>query len=168
MKIEPRLTTQNRILVMGFKITTSTIDEKNHKDIPFFWQEYLNNGNKELLHNSSNIAKHGEYGICCNFKNDAFDYFLGVQVNDKSLQTFEYFTIPAGKFLVFTTVPVRKENFSSEIQNTWKYIYGEYLPNSKYKFDMTNVDYEYYDQKCMNDELSMDIYIPVVEKQICE
>lgn len=64
--------------------------------------------------------------------------------------------IPAGRYAIV------KVNSEHELgQNTWKYIYGTWLPNSNYErregydFEVTDV------MKSSPDKMNMSIYIPI-------
>lgn len=103
------------------------------------------------------------YGISTNFQEDGqFSFIVGEEVETFEQQLEEGFIqleIPEGKYAEFTL------NSTAEgIQNTRRYIYGIWLPNSNYQRD-TGPDFEITDvmQSIYPHEMKMKIYIPIKE-----
>jgi AraC family transcriptional regulator len=167
--MEPKMVKKEAVKLAGFALKTRTTDGENNKEIPKFWQEYLTEGRMKKLHGESFLKSHAEYGACFpqNPENGEFVYVIGVEVKDGHDVSKDYHicTIPEALYAVFSSPPADKTNFSSSIQGTWKYIYSEWFPNSGYEFDGGKVDFELYDERCMDEtENVCDIYIPVVKK----
>ena len=168
--MKPKIVKKEAVKLAGFVIKTTTKDGKNAKAIPMFWQEYLNDGRCEKLHKELFVKSHAEYGACFpeNSENGDMKYVIGVEVKEGITIPEEYHicTLPEAEYAVFSTPPANEANFVSSIQDTWSYIYAEWLPNSEYEFDTSSIDFELYDERCMNETGKViDIYIPVLKKQ---
>jgi AraC family transcriptional regulator len=130
----------------------------------------MTDGRMEKLHGESFVKSHAEYGVCFleNPENGEFMYVIGVEVKEGHDISDDYrvCTVPEALYAVFTTPPADESNFVPAIQGTWDYIYSEWFPNSGYEFDRNGVDFELYDERCMDKTGKViDIYIPVVKKQ---
>ena len=153
-----------------FVLNTGENGGKNLKEIPDFWQAYLTDGRMEKLHGELFLAGHAEYGVCLpeNPEDGEFEYVIGVEVKDGHSIPGDYHacTIPGALYAVFPTPPADASNFPPTILGTWKYIFSEWFPNSGYEFDDNGLEFEFYDEHCMNEIGNVcDIYIPVVERQ---
>ena len=167
--MEPKMVKREAFKIAGFAIKTTTKDEANKKEIPEFWQEYLADGRCDKLHGESFIKNHAEYGACIpiNTETGEMEYVIGVEVKEGFVipEKYHVCTLPEALYAVFTTAPADKDNFVSSIHGTWSCIYSEWFPNSGYEFDGNGVDFELYDERCMNDTGKViDIYVPVVKK----
>lgn len=126
-------------------------------EIPAFWKYYFDKG----LHN----VACGALGICEEEMNYASRWRYGIGDFRENVQKvpeeFEVLQIPSYTWAIFTC----KGPMPETIQNMWKRVYSEWLPQSKYELLM-DYDLEYYtegDTKS-NDYVS-EIWIPVKEKQ---
>ncbi|WP_141431084.1 AraC family transcriptional regulator [Bacillus sp. 03113] len=164
-RMEPKLFTKPAFYIIGYELKTKNEDGQNNKDIPQFWQQYLQN---KLGSNIPNpIHENVELGICTNFSLETgeFDYVIGMEVR-KGAQAPEgmvYKSFPEQEYAVFTTPKTSEESFSfsSSIQSTWNYIFTEWFPQSGYEHNGL-VEFELYDERCYGSEnKEMDIYIPV-------
>jgi AraC family transcriptional regulator len=69
--------------------------------------------------------------------------------------------IPAATYAVFTA----RGPCTKAIQDTTRYIYSTWLPESGYEHAMT-ADLEVYDERCKDDDTSeVDICIPIVKSE---
>ncbi|MEH6979958.1 GyrI-like domain-containing protein, partial [Bacillus pseudomycoides] len=102
------------------------------------------------------------YGIACNFHDDGnFSFIIGEEVQGSAAELdngFVNFEIPEGKYAEF------KINGSADlVQNTRRYIYGTWLPNSNYErregpdFEITDVL-----QSIYPNQMKVIIYIPIL------
>jgi len=167
--MEPKMVKKEAVKIAGFTIKTKTKDGENLKEIPKFWRDYAFNGRQKKIHKESFLKSHDEYGACFpeNPENGEFEYVIGLEVKDDQDIPGEYnvFTIPEALYAVFSTPPSDEENFSKEIQRTWKYIFSEWFPNSGYEFDCGKVDYELYTEQAMSESGKVcEICIPVVKR----
>jgi len=77
---------------------------------------------------------------------------IGVTDTNEIPEGMEAWTIPAGKYLVFT-----HKGLVSEIGKVWSYIYCEYKGN----FNRKGMAFEYYDKDCKPDSVDSIAYIYV-------
>lgn len=166
--MEPKLVTKPTFHIIGYELKTRNKDGQNNKDIPEFWQQYMQ---KKLGSNIPNpINKNQELGICTNFDPETgeFVYVIGMEVK-KGTQASEemvYMSFPELEYAVFTTPMSDEKSFRSSIQSTWNYIFTEWFPQSGFEHDGT-VEFELYDERCYGAEnKEMDIYIPVKKQTI--
>lgn len=150
--------------ITGYEYKTTLQDEQYYQEIPGF---YLDFGQRQYYAQLSHkAAPNMAYGISTNFQdNGQFSFVVGEEVH-----TFEEYLasgfinleIPAGQYAVFTL------NGTAEgIQNTRRYIYGVWLPNSNYERD-TYSDFEITDvmQSIYPHAMKMNIYIPIKEEHL--
>jgi len=119
----------------------------------------------EKLHGENFVKKHAEYGAC--FPEDPatgeFEYAIGVEVFGDDVPS-EYYTntLPSATYAVFSTPPSNADEFSANIQATWRFIFNEWFQNSGYEFADGAVDFELYGHRCMGEtDKVCEIYIPV-------
>lgn len=147
--------------ITGYEYKTSLQDEQYYAEIPGF---YLDFGQQQYYERISHkVAPNMAYGISTNFQEDGrFSFIIGeeVEIFEEQLEKgFTHLEIPAGKYAEFTL------NGTAEgIQNTRRFIYGVWLPNSNYERD-TGPDFEITDvmQSIYPQEMKMKIYIPIKE-----
>lgn len=168
--MEPKFVTLPAIKIAGYAIKTTSNGNENSTDIPKFWGAYMSDGRMEKLHKESFIKKHAEYGVCFLMDPDTgeFDYAIGVEVSEEDNIPDEYYinTLPAATYAIFTTPPSNAEEFSAKIQGTWQFIFNEWFQKSGYEYAEGAVDFELYDERCMNETGKVcDIYIPVKKKE---
>lgn len=165
--VEPKLATKPAFHIIGYELKTRNQEGQNNKDIPEFWQQYMQ---KELGSKIPHpINKNQELGICTNFNPETgeFVYVIGMEV-EKGTQAPDgmvYMSFPELEYAVFTTPKSDEISFSSSIQSTWNYIFTEWFPQSGLEHDGT-VEFELYDERCYGAEnKEMDIYIPVKKQK---
>lgn len=130
-------------------------DEESIIGIPAFWSEYFSHGLQYKVC--------GAMGICSTLKNDssAWQYGIGAEKLPEYVkeipEDFEIIQIPAYTWAIFRCVGP----MPLTIQNMWKRIYGEWLPQSGYEL-IQEYDIEFYTE---GDNSSADyvseIWIPV-------
>jgi len=131
-------------------------DETSQVEIPRFWSEYYETGldNKVC----------GMMGICAQVKEDKKTWEYGIGCEEKYSKEipegFQVLEIPSYTWAIFTCVgPMPKS-----IQNMWKKIYSEWLPQSDYEL-ISDYDIEYYtDGDNSKEDYVSEIWIPVKEK----
>ncbi len=152
--------------ILGYSLTTRSDNGQNNREIPAFWQRYMQEElGKTLMDQAVSTA---EYGICTDHNLDTgdFAYVIGVECKPdaKPPEGAAVRSFPEQTYAVFTTPRVPAEQFTASIQETWNSIYSEWLPHSGYELAQA-ADFEYYDERCWrdrNEQLEMDIYVPVV------
>ncbi|MHC0038796.1 AraC family transcriptional regulator [Pseudoneobacillus sp. C159] len=167
-KMEPKLVIKPAFHIMGYGLKTKNEDGQNNRDIPEFWQQFLNN---KLGCNIPNpIHENVEFGICTDFNPETgeFVYLIGKEVNEGTEvpEGMMYKSFPELEYAVFTTPKSNDDSFTSSIQSTWNYIFTEWFPQSGYEHSGV-VEFELYDERCHGSEnKEMDIYIPIKKQTI--
>ena len=156
---KPEMIYLQKKLIIGFEYHTTLRDEKYFIDIPEFYINFKNNLYYEQIPHK--LAPNFAYGISTNFHDDGqFSFIIGEEVtsNTESLDNgLVQFEVPEEKYAVFTM-----NGAAEAIQNTRRYIYGVWLPNSNYKrnegpdFEITDVINSVYP-----DDMNIKIYIPI-------
>jgi AraC family transcriptional regulator len=115
---------------------------------------------------------HCEVAICFDIdeEHNCFTYMLGVGVDEADSDVKQrpgtyVQKMQGGSYAVFTTPEVPWEQYAQSIKDMWKQILDEWLPESKYEYDDTRIDYEYYDERDHGGTKTMDIYIPIRERK---
>lgn len=163
--MQPQIVELPKMHVIGFSITTSTEGGRNRKEIPEFWQQYMNNGWAEQI--PGKVNPNVELGVCTAMEKDgSFRYIIGSVVEEAQTvpEGLTGYTIPSTTYAVFTTPPVDVvEKFSPSIHKTWDVIFSEWFPASGYEHAEAP-EIEWYDERChTNTGKQMDIYIPVTK-----
>lgn len=149
-----RIITKSSFQVLAMTRTFKT--EQSFCDLPKFWTEYFSKGHEKIVE--------GAMGICRqeNLDSEDFKYSIGCEYSqgDHIPENFEIITIPASTWAVFKCIgPMPKT-----IQDTWKRIYSEWLPQAEYD-RIQEYDLERYTE---GDNQSVDyiseIWIPVKKK----
>ncbi|WP_100334187.1 AraC family transcriptional regulator [Bacillus alkalisoli] len=163
--MELKFVTKPAFHIIGYELKTKTEDGQNNKDIPVFWQHYIQNDLGSKI--PGPIKKYEELGICSDFCSETgeFVYVIGKEVANgaEAPEGMSYRSYPEQEYAVFTTPKATDETFSSAIQSTWQHIFAEWFPHSDYEYSGV-VDFELYDERCFGAEKVMDIYIPVKKK----
>ncbi len=130
--------------------------ETNQKEIPEFWTEYYRAGLQNKVC--------GMLGICIAAKNGSKDWEYGIgcerrHVNDVP-KDFQVIGIPAYTWAIFKCVGP----MPGAIQDGWKKIYSEWLPQSSYEM-ISDCDIEMYAEgNNQAKDYESEIWIPVKEK----
>jgi predicted transcriptional regulator YdeE len=142
--------------VMGTQTRITSADEKNPDTYTKIWDAFEQY--RTQLRPLS--IEQRSFGITfATDKKDAFDYLAGVSVHsdatppDKALVARK---VPAARYAVFKCT-------SQNMGKTYQYIYGEWLPGSRYKIDKNAHCFEQYaPREWMNRPVY--IYIPISPK----
>lgn len=166
--MEPKLVTKPAFYVIGYELKTKNEGGQNNKDIPEFWQQYMQNRLGSKIPNP--INENTELGICTDFNPETgeFVYVIGMEV-EKDTPAPEgtvYRSFPELEYAVFTTPKSNEESFTSSIQSTWNYVFTEWFPESGYEH-YGSMEFELYDKRCYGSEnKEIDIYIPVKKQTV--
>ncbi|TQR20481.1 AraC family transcriptional regulator [Psychrobacillus vulpis] len=159
--IKPEIILLNRIYTIGYKYETNINNEKYFEEIPGFYLDFGKNKYYERI--PKKTAPNMSYGISTEFHDDGhFSFVVGEEVQEFQSELengFVNLEIPEGKYAEF------KINGTTElVQNTRRYIYGTWLPNSNYDRRETP-DFEITDvmNSTFPNEMKMKIYIPIKE-----
>jgi len=152
-------TTPNQAKKEAMKVVAKTrlfSDETSQVEIPRFWSEYY----------ETDLANKvcGMMGICIQAKEDKMTWEYGIGCKEQFTKVipegFQVLEIPSYTWAIFTCVgPMPKS-----IQNMWKKIYSEWLPQSDYEL-ISDYDIEYYtDGDNTQEDYVSEIWIPVKQK----
>lgn len=158
---KPQIILLNKIHIIGYEYKTNLNNETYFTEIPGFYVDF---GSNEYYHRiPKKIAPNISYGISTNFHDDGyFSFIIGEEVqafNTELEKGFVQIKIPEGKYAEFNI-----NGTTDLIQNTRRYIYGTWLPNSNYErkdgpdFEVTDVL-----NSTFPNEIKMTIYIPIEE-----
>lgn len=156
---KPDIIHLEKTYIVGYEYKTNLRDEKYFNDIPAFYDDF--GRNEYYMRIPGRLAPAFPYGVSCKFQDDGrFSFVVGEAVRlpveglEDNLVDLE---VPEGKYAVF-----RVEGSVEMAQNTWRYIYGTWLPNSNYArreepdFEVTDVCNSAYP-----DRMLLKIYIPI-------
>ncbi len=143
----------------AFRVVTKTrrfTSEDSGKEIPQFWSDYFSNGMHQQVC--------GMMGICLPVATGCKDFEYGIGCEEKYVQQipegFIAVDIPSYTWAVFKCVGAMPD----AIQNMWKRIYSEWLPQSNYEL-LPGYDIEFYTEGDTNSKDYIgEIWIPVKEK----
>ncbi|KIL37621.1 AraC family transcriptional regulator [Cohnella kolymensis] len=171
IRMDYRIVTKPAFKLIGYELRTTSEEGQNNKEIPAFWQRYLEERKGERIPNAVHKDSVVELGLCTDFEMDTsrFSYIIGMEAEHfgnvpEDLVCREF---PEATYAVFTTPKARHEDFVSSIQSTWMTIFGEWFPHSGYEHS-GGPEFEWYDERCHQDKhelLQIDIYIPVKKKE---
>ena len=143
--------------IIGFKQRFSTENNSQMTEIPKMWDsvtEEMKNRITELSNND------GVVGLCADMYNNSFDYWIGCMSDKECPADLEQMTIPATTWAVFEVIGSMRP-LPNAMQDIWKRIYSEWLPNSGYEHAMLP-EIEYYSKgDMMSDDYKSEIWIPV-------
>lgn len=143
----------------AFRVIAKTkmfTNENSGTEIPEFWAEYFSKG----LHGK--VC--GMLGICAQVNDDNKDWQYGIGCEEKYVKDipegFEVLEIPAYTWAIFKCVGP----MPNAIQDMWKKVYSEWLPQADYEL-IQDYDIEfYYEGNTQSKEYISEIWIPVKEK----
>ncbi|MFZ5951493.1 MAG: AraC family transcriptional regulator [Candidatus Rifleibacteriota bacterium] len=157
-KMEPVIVEKPEFVVIGKQIAT-TPDGQNFKEIPMFWQRYMQEKTSQKIPNK--VTPWKEYGICADGDENSrcFIYMIGAEVSSTAEIPAGMVArrIPASTYAVFTS----KGPMPEAIQEVWKYIYGTWLPGQTRYIRTNTEDFELYDERCLKTVPEVDIYVPI-------
>ena len=143
----------------GFKVIAKIKifnEDNSTKGIPAYWDEYFSMGLGNKVP--------GAMGICAQeiIGSKEFKYGIGCAASwvKEIPEGFEVIEIPAHTWAIFTCIGAMPD----AIQNMWKRIYSEWLPQAAYEL-ISDYDIEFYtDGDTQSANYSSEIWIPVKEK----
>ncbi len=151
---------------------------KRSADVPAYWNTISMDYGKHLsrLYDAFTPAVHGEFGLCFDVDDATgeFTYLLGVRFDkdadsSKIEPDMRKVEMQGGLYAVFTTPKLPSEEYPKAIADTWVEILTRWLPESKYEYDETRLDFEAYDERdhawLHNNMVQMDICVPIRERR---
>jgi predicted transcriptional regulator YdeE len=164
-KAEPTIVTLSEPIKM-VGIATRTGMKTIFKDAARLGQEYKKIKDANLIRNKK--EPWGFVAVSKDFQGmESWEYLMGDVVTcldfvPEGLQSFE---IPPLTYAVFPIRPKSKFSWGITIGLTKKYIFRDWLPNSKYEADNSILgDFEYHDERSLGRNPEIDLYIAIQEK----
>ncbi len=149
-----------RMRFVGKKETVSCVGGQNFLRIPQIWQEVSETGSFEQIEALSNGNPTGVLGICTNFREEEFDYFIASSSDELCPEGMDELLVPEGLWVVFQCVGPMPQ----AIQDVWKRVYTEWFPNSGYEHT-GGAEMEWYsDGDGDAEDYISEIWIPIVKK----
>lgn len=143
--------------IIGFKKWFSTENDGQLKEIPKMWDSITEEMKKRITALSNND---GVVGLCADMYDGGFDYWIGCMSDQECPEDLEEITIPASSWAVFEVIGSMRP-LPNAMQDIWKRIYSEWLPNSMYEHAMLP-EIEYYSSgDMMADDYRSEIWIPL-------
>ena len=140
--------------IIGFKKWFSTENDSQLTEIPKMWDSVTEEMAKKITSLSNNA---GVVGLCADMYDGGFDYWIGCMSDKECPEDLEEITIPASSWAVFQIIGP----MPNAMQEIWKRIYSEWLPNSGYEHAMLP-EIEYYSSGDMTaEDYRSEIWIPV-------
>lgn len=152
-----KIVEKDEIRIIGFKKWVSKENHQQLKEIPKMWDDVSEETCNMITSLSNND---GVVGLCADMYDGGFDYWIGCMSDLECPQEFEEIYIPASTWAVFEVIgPMRP--LPNAMQDIWKRIYSEWLPNSGYKHAMIP-EIEYYSSgDGMAADYRSEIWIPI-------
>lgn len=138
--------------------------------IPALWKRIRVREQENKLYALARPREHGEYYISFPVGTGLFRLITGVKIdNPEEMDNRLYVDwVMPGLYGVFSPPPVfgDADRFAEAVQQTWRYIFDQWLPKSDYCLDERLLDYECYDERCHGaGPYSMDICVPLKIKE---
>ncbi|WP_411822389.1 effector binding domain-containing protein [Leptospira sp. 'Mane'] len=156
--IECKPMIRNQIAFIGKTFKTTMQKNQSMIDIPRIWESSFSENIFEKIPNRT--APNTVQGVYSNWDIDEnFDFLVGCEVKENTPlpSGFVRHITPAAKYMVFT-IP---GNTSEKLVHGWKYIYGTWMPNSKYERGFCD-DFDVFDARFQDpDHPVSDIYISI-------
>lgn len=154
-----KIVKKNEMRIIGFKKWFSTENDSQLTEIPKMWDS-VTDEMKDLITGLSN--NNGVVGLCADMYDGGFDYWIGCMSDKSCPENLEEMTIPASSWAVFEVIGSMRP-LPNPMQDIWKRIYSEWLPNSGYQHAMLP-EIEYYSAgDMMAEDYRSEIWIPIKE-----
>ena len=148
---------KEKMHIIGFKKWFSTENDGQLTEIPKMWDSITDEMRKKITALSNND---GVVGLCADMYDGGFDYWIGCMSDQECPEDLEEIVIPASSWAVFEVIGSMRP-IPNPMQDIWKRIYSEWLPNSGYEHAMLP-EIEYYSSGDMlADDYKSEIWIPV-------
>ncbi len=163
MEKEPKIITlQNPIKFVGLSIKTNV---KNiYKDAAKLGKEYTQFKKMHKITNLKEPWAFIAYSKDFNEETKSWEYIMGDVVSnfDSIPEGLSGYEISAASYAVFPIKAKFKFLWGIEIAKMKKYIFSDWLPNSKYK--SRGCDFEYHDERSTGKHPSIDLYVAIEER----
>ena len=154
-----KIVKKEEMRIIGFKKWFSTENDSQLTEIPKMWDSVTDELKQQITSLSNND---GVVGLCADMYNGGFDYWIGCMSDKACPENLEEMTIPASSWAVFEVIGSMRP-LPNPMQDIWKRIYSEWLPNSGYQHAMLP-EIEYYSAgDMMAEDYRSEIWIPIKE-----
>jgi len=154
-----RILKKDEMHIIGFKKWFSTENDSQLTEIPKMWDSVTDELREQITALSNND---GVVGLCADMYNGGFDYWIGCMSDKECPENLEEMTIPACSWAVFEVLGSMRP-LPNPMQDIWKRIYSEWLPNSGYQHAMIPEIENYSAGDMMADDYRSEIWIPIKE-----
>ena len=152
-----RILKKEELHIIGFKKWFSTENDSQLTEIPKMWDSVTDELRQQIVDLSNND---GVVGLCADMYDGGFDYWIGCMSDKACPDNLEEITIPASYWAVFEVIGSMRP-LPNPMQDIWKRIYSEWLPNSGYQHAMIP-EIEYYSSgDMMAEDYRSEIWIPI-------
>lgn len=153
-----RIEEKESFRLVGIKRGIGTENGQNFIQIPKLWEDVCKSGLCKEIIELSVDEKKDMFGVCANFREGEFDYYIAVRSTKMLPEGMEEIEIPAGTWVVFETKEV------AGIQDVFKRLYTEWFPTSGYQH-AGGAEIEYYPGEEMGKEKAKcEVWIPIVKR----
>lgn len=115
--------------VVGKQTRISMVDEKNFKQVPDFWNDYIEDSSYEWI-----SSKAGKLGVSKDFDKykDGFNYMIAIEeIKDPLPKEYIAATIPAATFAIFESLGPLPETSHALLRR----IFSQWFPSTGYQHD---------------------------------
>lgn len=154
-----KIVRKEQMRIIGFKKWFSAENDSQLTEIPKMWDS-VTDEMKALITGLSN--NNGVVGLCGDMYDGGFDYWIGCMSDKSCPENLEEMTIPASSWAVFEVIGSMRP-LPNPMQDIWKRIYSEWLPNSGYQHGMLPEIECYSAGDMMAEDYRSEIWIPVKE-----
>lgn len=155
-----RIVEKEKMRIIGFKKWFSTENNSQMTEIPKMWDSVTEKMKTRITSLSNNG---GVVGLCADMYNSGFDYWIGCVSDAACPDDLESMTIPASTWAVLEVVGSMRP-LPNAMQDAWKRIYAQWLPESGFEHAMLP-EIEYYTAGDMlADDYKSETWIPVKKK----
>lgn len=145
---------------VGKKEAVTNTNGANFVRVPKIWDEVFQDGSFDKIMALSNGEPSGVMGICANFRDAEFDYFIASATDKDIPEGMDELKVAAGLWVVFECVGPMPD----AIQAVWKRIYSEWFPSSGYEHAGTAEIEWYSDGDGDAEDYRSEIWIPIKKK----
>ncbi len=146
---------------VGRKEAISNKDGINFVRIPQIWEELDEDGSFDRIMELSNQEPSGVMGICANFRESEFDYFIASATDKDIPEGMDELRVETGLWVIFECVGPMPD----AIQAVWKRVYSEWFPSSGYEHAGTAEIEWYSDGDGSAADYRSEVWIPIEKKK---
>jgi len=162
-----RIEKKGELRIVGAKITTTTEDGQNFRDITSFWTQSLQSGLGKKVAALIGGKAFGEnmcgvLGVCVMHGEgiSEFDYYIAAVTEAPVPDGMEECTISAVQYAVFEAIGALPDS----VQQLTQKIYSEWLPSSGYEYGGGSDIEVYSDGDITADDYKSEVWVPVIKK----